>query len=145
MSGYQEKLCLYRNMDISYQTLWLMQEKNWILVFWVEMTFKWYENDMVFHVFNFSFLFRTNFKKGYLDDSDLRHCYGHYFESAILKVTWSQLCPKFLLNNCEAHWWHSCEVQLKILSTWINIHDNSFIKTWVSIMKRKSMKVCWKL
>ena len=26
-----------------------------------------------------------------------------FFESAILKVTWSQLCSKFLLKNNEAH------------------------------------------
>ena len=27
-----------------------------------------------------------------------------FFESGILKVTWSQLCLKFLLNNYEEHW-----------------------------------------
>ena len=28
----------------------------------------------------------------------------HFFESGILKVTWSQLCSKSLLNKYEAHW-----------------------------------------
>ena len=102
-------------------------------MFWVEVTFECYENDMIFHVFNFSFLFRTSFQKWYLDGSVLRHCHGHFSESDILKVTWSQLCPKFLLNNCEGHWWHSCEAELTILPTWITIRDNSFIKTWVKL------------
>ena len=48
---------------------------------------------MVFCVFIFiSFLFRRNVRKGYLDESDFRHCYGNFFESAILKVNGSQLC-----------------------------------------------------
>ena len=33
------------------------------------------------------FFFRTNGKKGRLDENDFRHGYGNYFESAILKVT----------------------------------------------------------
>ena len=32
-------------------------------------------------------------------------------------------------------------LQLKILRTWIKIRTNSFIKTWVNIMKRKSTKM----
>ena len=35
-------------------------------------------------------------------------------------------------------------LKLKILRTWIKIHANSFIKTWVNI-KWKSIKVPWKL
>ena len=31
--------------------------------------------------------FRTNVKKGYLNDSVFRHCYGNFLECAILKVT----------------------------------------------------------
>ena len=42
--------------------------------------------------------------KTYLDESGFRNCYGNFFESAILKVTLTQLCSKFLLNNYEAHW-----------------------------------------
>ena len=53
------------------------------------------------------FLFRTSRKKGHLDENDFRYCHGTFFESGILKVTWSQLCSKFLPNNYEAHWkWH---------------------------------------
>ena len=50
------------------------------------------------------FLFRTNGKKGRLDENDFRQCHGIFFESGILKVTWSQLCSKFLSNKYEAHW-----------------------------------------
>ena len=53
---------------------------------------------------HFYFLFRTNVRKRYLDESDFHHCYGNFLESVILKVTWSHLCSKFLLNNYEAHW-----------------------------------------
>ena len=34
------------------------------------MTCEWYEDTMVFHVFIFIFLFRTNGKNGHLDDND---------------------------------------------------------------------------
>ena len=50
------------------------------------------------------FLFRTNGKKGHLDESDFCHCYGNFFKTAILKVTWYQLYSKFLLINYKAHW-----------------------------------------
>ena len=36
-------------------------------------------------------------------------------------------------------------LRLKILWTWIKIRANSFIKTLLNIMKRKSTKVPWKL
>ena len=51
------------------------------------------------------FLFRTKGKKGHLEDeNDFRHCYGNFFESGILKVTWSQLGSKPPLTNYKAHW-----------------------------------------
>ena len=64
------------------------------------MKMPWYS---VCSFFFFFFLFRTNINKGYLDESDFRHCYGIFFKSAILKVTWTQLWSMFLLNNYEAH------------------------------------------
>ena len=63
------------------------------------MKMPWY-----FACLSLLFLFRTNGKKGRLDENDFRHCHGIFFESGILKVTWSQLCSKFLPNNYEAHW-----------------------------------------
>lgn len=48
---------------------------------------------MVFRVFFFILLFMTNGTKEHLDEKNFRHCYGNFFESAILKVKWSQLNP----------------------------------------------------
>ena len=56
-------------------------------MFGVGLTFQWHEDAMVFHVFIFIFLFRTNVRKGYLDESNFQHCYGIFLESDILKVT----------------------------------------------------------
>ena len=51
------------------------------------------------------FLFRTNGKKGGLDENTTSVTVMiMFFESGILKVTWSQLCSKFLPNNYKAHW-----------------------------------------
>ena len=38
-------------------------------MFWIELTFQWYEEAMVFHVLIFQFLFRTNGKKEHLDEN----------------------------------------------------------------------------
>ena len=54
----------------------------------------WTSNGILFVHFYF-FLFRSNVIKGYLDESDFRHCYGNFYESAIPKVTWSQLRQSF--------------------------------------------------
>ena len=47
---------------------------------------------MVFRVFIFILLLRTNGKKEHLDENDFRHCYVFFFESAAVKVTLSQKC-----------------------------------------------------
>ena len=60
-------------------------KKNWNWL-WVEQTFEWYEGAMIFRIFIFIFLFRTNCKKEHLNESDLHHSYGNYFESAIVEV-----------------------------------------------------------
>ena len=39
----------------------------------------------------------------------------HFFESGILKVTWSQLCSKSPLNKYDAHWQHHFERFPKVL------------------------------
>ena len=56
-------------------------------MFCVGLTFEWYGDAMVFCVFIFIFFFfRSNVRKGYLNESDLRRCYGNFIESAIPKV-----------------------------------------------------------
>ena len=53
------------------------------------------------------FLFRSDGKKECLDENTFRHGYGNHFKTAVLKVTWFQLCSKFFLNNYEVHCkWH---------------------------------------
>ena len=71
--------------DIILNSMTQAKEKGtpWL---WVDL----YEGAMVFRIFIFIFLFRTNGKKEHLDENDFRHGYGNYFESAILKVTWYQ-------------------------------------------------------
>ena len=77
---------------------------------------------MVVCVFIFNFLFRTNGKKENLDENNFRN----FFESAALKVTWSQLCSKFFRNNYNVYWQRYLRdsLLLKILRKWVNISAN---------------------
>ena len=70
-----------------------------------------------------------------------------FFEKAILKVTWSQLCSKVLFNNYGRIDSSILKdtLQLKILRTLVKVCSNSFVKTWANLIKRKSMKVPGKL
>ena len=93
---------------------------------------------------------RCAFKERYLDESDFCQCYDNFFGSAILKVIyWPQQCSRY--NSFSAIARHICNSILKdillleILRAWIKIRANSFIKTWVNIVIRKSAKVPWKL
>ena len=54
---------------------------------------------MVFRVFIFIILFRTNGKKRYFHENGIRHYDGILFERFILQVLLLQLYSKFLLNN----------------------------------------------
>ena len=83
---------------------WSKEEKNGTLWFWVKVTLEWYEPTMVFRIFIFIFSFRTNDKKEYLHGNDFHQSYGNYFESAILIVTYYQICSRFFLNIYKAHW-----------------------------------------
>ena len=93
------------------------------------------------------FLFRSNVSRGYLDESDFRHCFGNFFESALRRFpdhSWVNVSLQQSRNNIDNSILKDI-LQLKVLRTWIKIHANSFIKTWVNIMKRESTKVPWKL
>ena len=76
---------------------------NMTPLFWVDLNgvkIAWYSACLLL-----LFLFRTNGKKGHLDKNDFRYCSGNFFSKvAFWKVTWSQLCSKFLLNKYEALW-----------------------------------------
>ena len=79
--------------------------EKWDSLFCLGLNFEWYQDVMVFCVFIFLFacLFRTNGEKENLDEYDFRHSYVHFFESAVLKVTYLQLCSEFRLKYYKAH------------------------------------------
>ena len=63
-----------------------------------------------------------------------------FFESGILKVTWSQLCSNSPFSTITRHTDSSIlknTLQLYILRTWINVRAKSFIKTSVNVTKTK--------
>ena len=83
--------------------------------------------------------------KGYLDVSNFCHCYGNLFECAIL-LDYNDV--RSSLSIIMMHIDNSVlkdTLQLKVLQKLIKIGANSFIKTWVNIIKRKSKKVPLKL
>ena len=107
-----------------------------IPLFCLDLTFEWYENVMVFCVLIFIFLFRTNGKKVYLDEND----------SGILKVTWSQIWLKFVLNNYRAFWQQHFGrySAIEYFTDMDQYSAKSYFKTLVNIMKQISMKVSGK-
>ena len=81
------------------------KKETWLPLFWADLTFEWFVKMSWYSAcLLLSFFFRTNGKKGHLDENGFRHCYGNFFEKGILKVTWSALCSKSFLNSYEAHW-----------------------------------------
>ena len=62
-----------------------------------------------------------------------------FSEKGILKVTWSQLCSKSLLNKYKADWQQHFQdtLQFFILRTWINMRAKSFVKTSVNVTETK--------
>ena len=63
-----------------------------------------------------------------------------FFESGILKVTWSQLCSNSPFSTITRHIDNSIlkdTLQLYILRTWINMRAKSFIKTSVNVTETR--------
>ena len=91
----------------------------------------------------FIFLFRSSGKNEHLDENHFRHAYGNYFKSAVLKVTWFQLCSKF--STITRHIDNGIS---NILYSWrFYGHGSTYmlIFSWVNIMKWKWEKVPWEL
>ena len=66
-----------------------------------------------------------------MDEDELRHCYGNFFGSVVLKAAWLEVCSKFCLNICTRLIDDSIlkdTLQFKILRKWINVcakvHEN---------------------
>ena len=91
---------------------------------------------MIFYVFIFVFLFRTNGKEEHLDESNF---------ITVMVIIWKVPIGKlkFFLNNYKAYWqWHlKGTFQLKILQTWSTYF---LILSLVNIMKQKWVKVSGK-
>ena len=98
---------------------------------------------MIFHVLTLIFLFRTTSKKRHLDEND--------FDTVMVVFSkvpfWKLLDHSYIQSSFSIMVKHidnsilKDTLQLKILRTWIKIRSNSFIKTWVNMMKRKPTKV----
>ena len=89
------------------------------------------------------FLFRTNSKKGHLEDeNDFCHCHGNFFQNwhsesylvtAMFKVPSQQLQGALTTDT----------LQFYILWTWIKMHAKSFIKTLVNVTAKKIDEGAW--
>ena len=87
------------------------------------------------------FLFKTNDKKGHLDENELviffqKWHYESYLITAMFKVPSQQL-----RGTLTAAFWR---ILYSWIQTWINIRVKSFVKTSVKIKRCKSMKVSGK-
>ena len=89
------------------------------------------------------FLFRTNGKKGRLDENDFRHCHGIFFAKVAL---WKLLDHSYVESSFPIIMRHienstlKDTLQLNIFRTWINLRATSFINTSVN-MKQKLITV----
>ena len=103
------------------------------------MIFEWYEDALVFCVFiRFQLLlFRTNSKKGDMDNDGFRHCYDNFFR---------KLHTECYLITAVQNWHQHFERYRTIeYRTWISVRVKSFIKNLVNIIKQKSVKVSQKI
>ena len=81
------------------------------------------------------FSFRTNSKKGQLDENGFRHCYGNFLKVALWKLLdHSYVESPFSTNtrNFDNRILKDTQ-QVFILRTWINMRAKSFIKTSVNV------------
>ena len=67
-------------------------KKNGTPLFWIEVTFEWFEFAMVFCVFIFIFMFRSNVIREQLGQNNFRRCYGFFSRKYHFESTWSQRC-----------------------------------------------------
>ena len=79
------------------------QKRNMTPFFWINLTFEWYEDHMVFCYCSYFCLEPAVRKDTWMRTTSVT-VMVIFFESGILKVAWSQLCSKSLLNNYETHW-----------------------------------------
>ena len=108
-------------------------------LFWVELTFKVYEDAMTFCVSFFVLCLEPTVREQ-LDESNFPHCYGIFWKYHS-ETTWSSYVlssSATIARHFENGIWNDT-LQLKILRTRITIWTNFF--SWVNILKRKSAKI----
>ena len=129
---FEKTLTLPKDEDIILNCMTQRREK-WDSVafnreyFW--MVWRWRGIPFFHLLLLFFFLFRTNGIKRHLNEIDFCHGYGNYYERAILKITWYQLCWNFFLKYYVAHWQPHLKdtLELKMLWTRTNICVNHFL------------------
>ena len=94
------------------------------------MNLEWYEHAMIFCVFIFIFLFRSNVTRQKLDEDDFRCCCVFFFESIIPKV----LDHSYVQSSLSTIPWHldngiwDDTLQLKILRTTVSsLHQDIYL------------------
>ena len=91
------------------------------------------------------FLFRTNGKKGHLDENNFRPCYHNIFRKWHSQLDHSQVqSPSSINTRHIANSILKNTLQFFILRTWINMRAKSFIKTSVNFTETRIDKGAWK-
>ena len=91
------------------------------------------------------FLFRTNGKKGHLDENDFRPCYGNLFREWHSQLDHGQVQSPFSTNTRHiANSILKDTLQFFILRTWINMRTKSFVKTSVNVTETRIDEGTWK-
>ena len=113
--------------------------------FRVELTFELYESAMVFRVFIFILLLRTNGKKEHLDENDFRHCYVFFFSKVPL---WKLLYHRNVHRSFTTIKRHIENRIWETIYSW-RFYRNGLtyvlVLSWSNIMKRKLTKIPEKL
>ena len=92
---------------------------------------------------NFIFFFKTNGKKWPNNENDIHTVMVVFFNtpfSELLDRSYVQSAFSITMRHIDNSILKDT-LQLKILRTWIKIRSNTFIKTWVNLMKQKPTKV----
>ena len=103
-------------------------------MFWVELTFKGYEDTMIFCVSIFIFCLEPTVRKQ-LDENDFRHCYVIFWEV----LFWNYLikpCSKFFRNNYKTLWQQYLKRYITVENfTDMGHHSNWFFLEYISLNK----------
>ena len=99
-------------------------------------------------------MFRFNCTEEHLDENNFRHCYGNFFENAVLECTWSQLCSTFwnvlYHSYVRRSAWYLITATFKVLKgTWSQLCTTFFLNNYEAHWQRhlrdnSRLKILWK-